>query len=127
MKLKNSCCTVVRKSWSIFGVVYALTTPSIAFSEDVFRNLTAPEKSELSANISSRCSLIYKQQTTKISDKNIQDICSCTAHEMVTLLVPYDILEENTKNKDRVVDPGTNFRKIQYLASLKCTEKFLKN
>lgn len=127
MKLKNSQYTTVKKSWSIFGFFCIFTIPSIAFSEDVFRNLTGPEKSELSANISSRCSLIYKQQTTKLSDRTIQDICSCTAHEMVELLVPYDILEEIKKNKDRVVDAGTNFRKIQNLSSMKCTKKFLAN
>jgi hypothetical protein len=97
-----------------------LTLPNNAISEDLFRNLSANEKIEISSNISSNCTLHFKQQTKNIPNQLIQKMCSCVGREMAEMLVPYDILEESQKNPTNVTNYNTNFRKIQRLSSQKC-------
>lgn len=96
-------------------------------ADDLFRNLSANEKIQFSTNISSNCTIHFKNQTTKIPNQTIQKICSCTGREMTELLIPFDILEESQKNSVKVTDYSTTFRKIQKYAMEKCLGTYINN
>jgi hypothetical protein len=77
-----------------------------------FKNFPINEKIQISSNISANCTIHFKQQTTKLSNQYIQKLCSCVGMQMADLLVPFDIIEEQQKNPNRVIDNTTSFRKI---------------
>ena len=74
------------------------------------RYLNDSEKSVFVSTMAANCKVSYLKNTTKLSIKQIEWICNCSANGTMSSMTLDDIRTEDIRNRMQVTDPNTKFR-----------------